>query len=112
MARCCQCNLLISGAAEHCPRCGHPLPSRFLITTRWVIIIGLLIVVFGAMRAAATRSRALPNHRLLVRRERIGAFCFRKTAPCKIDEPSDGSRVWGLLAGNSNFLSNTEPGRL
>ena len=51
MARCRQCNLLISGAAEHCPRCGSPLPARFHFSALGVVIVGILIVVsFAALR--------------------------------------------------------------
>ena len=48
MARCRQCNLLISGAAEHCPRCGIPLPARFHFSARGIVVAGILIVVLFA----------------------------------------------------------------
>ncbi len=54
MARCRQCNLLISGAAERCPRCGYLLPSRFRIATGGIIIVGVLIVVFAALRSGGS----------------------------------------------------------
>jgi hypothetical protein len=54
MAHCRQCNLLISGAAERWPRCGYLLPSRFRTFTREIIIIGLLIVVFAALRSGGS----------------------------------------------------------
>jgi RNA polymerase subunit RPABC4/transcription elongation factor Spt4 len=48
MARCRQCDLLVSGAAEICPRCGNPLPARFHFSARWVVVAGILVVVLFA----------------------------------------------------------------
>jgi hypothetical protein len=48
MARCRQCNLLVSGAAEHCPRCGIPLRARFHFSARGVVVAGILVVVLFA----------------------------------------------------------------
>ena len=45
MTRCRRCNLLFSGAAEHCPRCGLPLPARFRFSASGIIVAGILVVV-------------------------------------------------------------------
>ena len=51
MARCRQCDLIISGAAERCPRCGYPLPSRSRIITRGMVIVVLLVILFAGLRS-------------------------------------------------------------
>jgi len=51
MARCPQCNLLLSGYSSNCPRCGRPLRARFRI---WAV--GIAIIVFLVVLVAAVRS--------------------------------------------------------
>lgn len=61
MARCRQCNLLISGTAEHCARCGIPLPARFHFSARGVVVAGILFVVLFAAVWRAGGPKLDPN---------------------------------------------------
>ena len=52
MPRCRQCNLEVSSVAQNCPRCGVPLPARFRISTRRMVVavaVVSLLIAFVAV---------------------------------------------------------------
>jgi hypothetical protein len=51
MARCLECNLLLSGYSGNCPRCGTRLPARFRFWTSGIVIVFLLVLLFAVVRS-------------------------------------------------------------
>jgi hypothetical protein len=51
MARCPQCNLLLSGYSKNCPRCGRPLRARFGISTLAIVVVLCLILLLAVVRS-------------------------------------------------------------
>jgi hypothetical protein len=51
MPRCRECNLIVNAAAEYCPRCGTPVPTRSRDLKRGVLVVAvLLFILFIALR--------------------------------------------------------------
>jgi hypothetical protein len=62
MARCPQCNLLLSGYSANCPRCGSRLPTRFRFWIGGIItILFLVLLLFGVVRSGKWANLASNN---------------------------------------------------
>jgi hypothetical protein len=59
MPRCRECNLIVNATAEHCPRCGTPVPARFRVSGRRIFIVVVALIISAvALRNGGSRETA------------------------------------------------------